>query len=70
MDFGVKSNEFHDAFPVKRRGSANILFPLFDGGIGNVKVQEIRELRHRQGKVDPLLAEVFAEGLGMGWIAP
>ena len=68
--YGIKSNEFHDAFPVKRRWSADILFPLFDGGIRNAKIQELRKLRHGQGKVDPFLAEVLTECLGMGWIAP
>ena len=67
--FWIKSREFHDAFPVKRRGSANVFFPFFDGGIGNTKLQEMRELRHGQGKVDPPFAEVFTQGFGMGWIA-
>ena len=68
MGFGIKSREFHDAFPVKRRGSANIFFPLFNGGIRDAKVQESRELRHGQGKIDPLLAEMFPQGFVMGWI--
>ena len=66
---GIKSDEFHNAFPVKRRRPANILFPLFDGGIGDAKVQVFRELGHGQGKVNPFFAEVLTEGLGMGWIA-
>ena len=70
MVFGIKSSEFQDAFPVRRRRSANIFFPFFDGGIGNAKVQELRELSHGEGKVDPFLAEVLTECLGMGWIAP
>ena len=70
MVFWIKSNKFHDALPAKRRRSADILFPLFDGGIGNAKIQVFRELGHGQGKVDPLLAEVLTECLGMGRIAP
>ena len=66
--YGIKSNEFHDALPVGFSRSADILFPLFDGGIGNAKIQVFRELCHGQGKVDPFLAEVLTEGLGMGWI--
>ena len=69
MFFWIKSNEFHDAFPVWFGRSANIFFPLFNGGIGDAKVQELRELRHGQGKVDPFLAEVLTQGFGMGWIA-
>jgi hypothetical protein len=68
MVFGIKSDEFQNAFPVRRRGSANILFQLFDSGIGDAKIQELRELGHGQGKVDPLLAEVLAQGFGVGWI--
>ena len=70
MVFWIKSNEFHDVFPIKRGGSANVLFPFFDGGIRNSKIQELRELRHGQGKADPFLAEVITECLGMGRIAP
>jgi hypothetical protein len=40
--FWIKSDEFHDAFPVGLRRLADILFPLFDGGIGNAKIQELR----------------------------
>jgi hypothetical protein len=65
MVLGIKSNEFHDAFPVGRRGSANVLFPFCNGGIGDAKVQELRGLRHGQGKVGPLLAEMFTGGLEM-----
>ena len=66
MVFWIKSREFHNPFPVRRRGSANVFFPFFDGGIGAAKIQELRELRHGHGKVDPFLAEVFTEGLGLG----
>ena len=70
MVFGIKSDEFHNAVPVKSRGSANVLFPLFDGSVGNAKFQELRELGHGHGKVNPLLAEVLTECLGMGRITP
>jgi hypothetical protein len=67
--FWIKSNESHDAFPVGFGRPANVLFPLFNGGIGDAKVQELRELRHGQGKVYPLLAEVLTQSFGLGWIA-
>ena len=70
MFFWIKSNEFHDAFPVWFGRSANIFFPLFNGGIGDAKVQESRELRHGQGKIDPLLAEVLTQSLGLGRVTP
>jgi hypothetical protein len=68
--FGIKSDEFHDAFPIGFGGPADVPFPLFNGGIGNAKVQELRELRHGQGKVDPFLAEVLTEGFWLGRVAP
>ena len=49
---------------------ALVLFPLFDGGIRDTKVEELRELGHGQGKVYALFTEVFAKSLGICWIAP
>ena len=70
MVYRIKFGEFHDTRPVWFGWSANILFPLFDGSIGNAKFQEMRELGHGQGKVNPLLAEVLTQGFGLGWVAP
>ena len=55
MSYGIKFDEFHNALPIGLRRLANILFPFFDGGMGNAKIRVLRELGHGQGEVGPLL---------------
>ncbi len=54
-----------------------VLLPFLDRRISNSKSsisdsksQQLGKLRHGQGEVDPLLAEVFTKGFRVDWVVP
>ena len=57
----IESEEFNDVAPMEFGRAVLVLLPFLDCGISNSKSQQFRQLRHGQGEVDPLLAEVFSE---------
>jgi hypothetical protein len=66
----VKFKELDDSMSVFFRRSVLVLFPFLKGGVGDSKSQSCSQLRHGKMKVNPLLAEVFAKSLWIGWVVP
>jgi hypothetical protein len=56
--------------PVRFSWSVLVLLPFFNGGICDSKPKQFGQLRHREGEVYSLFAEVFSEGLRISWVAP
>ena len=52
------------------RRTVLVLLPFLDCRISNSKSQQFSKLRHGQREVDPLLAEVFSDALGIGRVVP
>ena len=66
---GVESEEFDDSPPVCVGRPVLVLLPFLDGRIRDSKSQQFSQLRHRQREVDAFLAQVFAEGFWVAWVA-
>jgi hypothetical protein len=66
--YRIESEEPNDHFAVLVGGTIQILFPFFDGGIGDPKSKANSKLRHGQLQIHSLLAKVFAKSFGVGWI--